>query len=382
SSLAGTAGAPAPKVWVLVGRRAGDRAQLLGLAEALGWPFEVKELAYNRLHNLPNLLLGASTATLDRNHSSPLAQPWPDLVLDCGKRSVPIARWIRDQSGGRMRWVHLGRSWAPIELFDLVITTPQYRLLPRPNVLLNAAPLHRVTPERLAESAAAFERPWTDLPRPWFALLVGGDSPPYVLDPATAQRLGTVASAIAKAAGGSLLVTTSGRTRPAAVDALHGAISCPTFFHRWQPDAKDNPYLAYLALADSLIVTGDSASMLAEACAAGKPVALFDLPERPGLTGRSLAAIERLFGSHGSRTNYRGMPKQQDLLARTFDRLIERGLFMAPRDLAAYHQALIDRGLVHRVGERAPAAPRRPLDDLQEAVNRVRKLMAAERRVD
>ncbi len=380
-SLAGTSGDPAPRVWILVGHRAGDRAQLLGLAEALGWPFEIKQLAYNPLHNLPNLMLGATIATLDRRCSAPLAPPWPDIVVDCGKRSVPVARWIRDQSGNRTRWVHLGRPWAPIELVDLVISTPQYRLLPRPNVLVNAAPLHRVTSQRLTEAAAA-PATWTKLPRPWIGLLVGGDSPPYVFDARTAARLGIEASAAAKAAGGALLVTTSGRTRPAAVSALFGAITAPAQLHRWQAGATDNPYHAILASADSLIVTGDSASMLAEACAAGKPVALFELPQRPSLFGRTLAAIERLFGSHRSRANYRGMPKQQDVLARTFDRLIERGWFMPPRDLPAYHRVLMDRGLVQLLGSPPPATPRRPLDDAQRAVIRVRQLMAADRRVD
>jgi len=38
------------RVWVLLASRAGDNAQLLRLAEALGWPFEAKRIRYNRLH--------------------------------------------------------------------------------------------------------------------------------------------------------------------------------------------------------------------------------------------------------------------------------------------------------------------------------------------
>src|SRR4029453_15549206 len=59
-----SAGAAAPRVWVLGGKRAGDRAQVIGLAEALGWPYEVKQLAWNPLHHLPNFLLGSSLASL------------------------------------------------------------------------------------------------------------------------------------------------------------------------------------------------------------------------------------------------------------------------------------------------------------------------------
>ncbi len=382
SDLAGNKAATTPRIWVLVGPRAGDRSQLLALANSLGWPYEVKELAYNRLHNLPNWLMGASPVSLDRARSSALTAPWPDLIIDGGKRSVPIVRWIRAQGGAQTRWVHVGRPWAPMASFDLVVAAPQYRLPPRPNVLSLTAPLHRITAERLAEAATAWKERLPHLPRPWIALLVGGHSPPYVLDAAAARRLGEAASAAAREVGGSLLVTTSGRTRSETADALFEALGGECHRHRWQAGAADNPYLAYLALADSFIVTGDSASMLAEACATGKPVAMFEVPRRPTFVGRLLAAIERLATGHGARKNYRGMPKQQGWLARSFDRLAERGLFMPLRDLRECHRELLARGLVHRLGE-APARERRePIDDMQRVAARVRQLMTGDRRVE
>ena len=39
----------------------------------------------------------------------------------------------------------------------------------------------------------------------------------------------------------------------------------------------DNPYFGILALSDRLVVTGDSVSMVSEAAASGRPVAVFDL---------------------------------------------------------------------------------------------------------
>ena len=39
-----------------------------------------------------------------------------------------------------------------------------------------------------------------------------------------------------------------------------------------------NPYFGYLALADAIVVTGDSVSMVSEAASTGKPVYVFDLP--------------------------------------------------------------------------------------------------------
>ncbi|MGH6929776.1 MAG: mitochondrial fission ELM1 family protein, partial [Dongiaceae bacterium] len=381
STLTGTRSAP-PRTWVLAGPRAGDRSQLLALADALGWPYEVKELAYSRMHHLPNWLLGASLASLDQGRSSALEAPWPDLIIDGGKRSVPIARWVRARSGGQARWVHVGRSWAPIALFDLLIAAPQYRLPPRPNLLQLAASLHRITPQRLEEAAAAWADRLGHLPRPWHALLVGGHSPPYQLGAQAARRLAEEANAVVGQSGGSLLVTTSARTPADAADALFEALTVSTYKHRWRADATDNPYLAFLALADSFIVTGDSASMLAEACATGKPVAMFEVPRRPTAVGRLLAAVERLVTGHGSRKNYRGMPKQQGWLARSFDRLVERGLFMPLRDLRECHRELMARGLLHRLGDTPPQGRRDTGDDMERAVARVRTLMSGDRRVE
>jgi hypothetical protein len=280
-----------------------------------------------------------------------------------------------------VRWVHVGRSWAPFTLFDLVIAAPQYRLPPRPNLLPLAGPLHRVTPQRLAEAAAAWRDRLGHLPRPWHALLVGGNSPPYRLDAAAAHRLADAANALARQSGGSLLVTTSARTPTDVADALFDALSAPGYRHRWQAETADNPYMAFLALADDFIVTGDSASMLAEACATGKPVAMFDLPRRPSVVGRLLAAAERLLTGHGARKNYRGMPKQQDWLARSFDRLVERGAFMPLRDLRECHHALMASGRLHRLGEPPPQTRAEAADDMAQAVARVRALMAGDRRV-
>jgi hypothetical protein len=220
------------------------------------------------------------------------------------------------------------------------------------------------------------------LPRPWHALLVGGDSPPYRLDVEAARRLAEEANAVARRSGGSLLVTTSARTHPDAAAALLAAVVVPAYVYRWQADAADNPYLAFLALADSVIVTGDSASMLAEACATGKPVAMFEVPRRPTVVGCVLAAVERLLTGHGARKNYRGMPKQQDWLARSFDRLVERGVFMPLRDLRECHRALMARGLLHRLGDTPPQGRPDAGDDMEKAVDRVRALMTGDRRVE
>ena len=89
------AGPAVPQVWILMGHKAGDNAQVLALAEALEWPFAVKHFVYRRYEVVPNMTLGATLAGIDAAQSSPLQAPWPDLVISAGRRNEPVARWIR-----------------------------------------------------------------------------------------------------------------------------------------------------------------------------------------------------------------------------------------------------------------------------------------------
>ena len=104
-----------PRVWVMMGHKAGDNSQILALAEALGWPFEIKRLTYRPTELLTNLLAPLTLLGIVRRRSSPLAPPWPDLIISAGRRNEPPCRWIQARAGKRVRLVHCGRPWAALE---------------------------------------------------------------------------------------------------------------------------------------------------------------------------------------------------------------------------------------------------------------------------
>ena len=283
--MADQAPALPPRTWLLLGPKPGDNGQVLALAEALGWPFEIKRMAYRPWELLTNRLLRVTLLGLDHARSSPLGPPWPELILTAGRRNEPVARWIRTQAGGRVRLVHVGRPWASLDEFDLIVSTPQYALPERANILRNEAPMHRVSAARLQAEAARVRPRLGDLPRPWTAVLLGGHVGPHSFDAMAAARLADQLNALA-GAGGSLLISTSARTPAATVERLLAGLRMPAHLYRWRRDDPDNPYFGLLGLADQVVVTSDSMSMLIEAVATGKPVLIFDLgfarpPGRP-----------------------------------------------------------------------------------------------------
>lgn len=365
-----------PRVWVLEDDRPGNSTQSLGLAEALGWPFESKRLAMGPLSRLHNRWLGASIAGIRLERSSPLLPPWPDLVIAAGRRTAPVARWVREQSGGRARLVLLGRKGGDdAERFDRVITPTYTRLPAHPHRIETLTPLHRVTAQRMREARRQFAERFEPLPAPRIALLVGGTSGQYAISPHTAAELGRQAREMARRLGGSLLVTTSRRLSHAAARALRDALPDAALLHAWRPDDPDNPYQGLLAWADALVITADSESMLAEACALSKPVFVAALPVRRSFRVLSLFREWVWRRSRGKPPGPRGTPRPQRGLELWCARAIERGWVRPTRDLDRLHRSLEQHGAARPFTPDAELFTPRALDDRGAAVAAVRALM-------
>lgn len=257
-----------PRIWVLLGPRTGDNNQALALAEALGLPFETRTLAYNPLQAL-SVWLPGTALTLDRASRRHLRPPWPDLVIAIGRRSVPVARWIRRRSGGRTKLVRIGHPRIDPALFDLVVTTRQYPVPPGDNVLLLPLAMSRFSqaPEPTAEEAE-----WlAALPSPRRLLAIGGATKYWDL---SGQRVAEAVTKLQERAG-VLIVATSRRTDPAVTQAVR-AVLAPS--GRLVEGAFPR-FPVLMAAADEIFVTGDSVSMLSEAILTGKPVGLVPIEQ-------------------------------------------------------------------------------------------------------
>lgn len=287
-----------PRVWVLADDRPGNRSQCLGVARVLGLPFQRKDIVYGPLVRLHNALLGASFGAITPESRADLTPPWPDLVIGAGRRSASVARKIKKLSGGRTKLVHIMHPGAGAEDFDLIAQPAHDARPPAANILGIPAAPHGVTAEVLAEASRDWQDAFADLPRPLIALMVGGSTRRREFGPDMAAEVASLAAGMAKARGGSLLVSTSRRveesedpgTMPALLDAVGDV---PSYLYRWG-DPRGNPYMGYLAHADTVIVTGDSVSMSTEACARTGPVYLY--APAPLITPKHKRFHDFLFG--------------------------------------------------------------------------------------
>ena len=251
-----------PLIWVLTGARTGDNNQALALAEALGLPFEVKQLDYNALQSL-SVWLPPTALTLTNAARQGIQPPWPDLVIAIGRRSVPVARWIKQQNEGRTKLVRIGHPRIDPKLFDLVVTTRQYPVPPGANVVLLPVAMSRfVEPPEPTPAERTFLHRMGK-----FTLFAIGGPTKYWRMPED-----VLVDQIAKAEG-PIVVATSRRTPDNLVAAIK-AIDKPGIA---VVDGPSPRFGVLLDAADTIFVTGDSVSMISEAVLAGKPVAIIPI---------------------------------------------------------------------------------------------------------
>jgi uncharacterized protein len=316
-----------PLIWVLKGWRKGDNDQAMALALEIGGRVESKQLQFNGFEALPNWLLRAGVRHLTKDAQSVLRPPWPDLVVATGRRTALVAVWIKQQSGGQTKLVHIGRPRLDLRHFDLVVTTPQYGLPEDDNVVELTLPFAR--PKSVdAAQLQEFSNIWAELPRPWILGVIGGGKYPLRLQKNDLSHYGQALSDKAANLGGSVILLHSPRSPKGALQQVEKMITAPCWSVATNP--QTNPYQAALKLCDHMVVTSDSVSMISEMVLTTKPVWIYRLK-------RSAFAVS-WNARHG--------------LAAA---LARRGLLNPPRDVEKFVRMLMEKNLVADVLSATPA---------------------------
>jgi uncharacterized protein len=289
-----------PVIWALLLPEAGFRSQVLGLAEAIGgtiieknvnlrWPWSI---APSTACPLPFSGLDPASDRLD--------PPWPDVVIGCGRRTIPLALAVKRASSGKTRAVYIQNPKGAAPRFDLVVSMHHDGLY-GPNVLVVDTAIHRVTKAKLDAAG----RDWGDrlarFGKPLLGVILGGRNKSFRFTPEVADRLITQLSAVIDTTHAGLVITPSRRTEPEIVEKFRRFSSQHEKIFFWD-GSDDNPYMAMLSLCDALIVTEDSVSMISEALASEKPVASVPLA---GRSPRHQAFIDQLLKT-GAVSRFRG----------------------------------------------------------------------------
>ena len=259
----------APVSWILSEDFAGLWSQALGVAEAAGiggerralkpgapWKFVPARLWPNPLAAVGDAVQGAP----------------PDIAFGCGGMAGAVLAALRRRG---TRVVEVQNPRMPIDRFDVIVANTHDELT-GPNVIVVRTAIHRVTQDRLTAEAALWRDRFAHLPRPLVAMLLGGSNGRYRLGPAEGARIAADLVAMMKRDKVGLMVTPSRRTDPAVTALIRDAVA-PLGGYVWDLTG-DNPYFGMVSLADLIIVTQDSVSMISEAAATSAPVLIAALP--------------------------------------------------------------------------------------------------------
>jgi len=258
--------------WVLSDGKAGDELQGLSIAETLGLEPEIR-----RVEPRAPFTWAMPWGPIDPRErpgvaGSPIAPPYPDLLIASGRRAVPYLRFVKRASGGRTYTVFLKDPRTGPETADF-IWSPDYDRLRGPNVLTTLTPPHRVSAAKIEAARARPDPRLAPLPHPRVAVLVGGDSRHHRFSDRDIARFVEHLNNLA-ATGAGLMVTASRRT-PAALREALDDLATRSNAYVWN-GTGENPYVSLLSLADFIVATADSFNMIGEAAATGRPILVFE----------------------------------------------------------------------------------------------------------
>ncbi len=275
------------RVLLLGSGKAGHEINAVGVAEALGASYELK-----RVNPRKPFLWMSPFGPVDPRDAALLRPPLPDIVLASGRVTVPYLRALQTRRRrARVRRLSPGPAFRPrVDGPDLGSRTRSPSRAQRDRDADLAASVLAAPPRRGARRAgraaggvadaalrrrarrperrAAFHRRRPDADDGGGA----GDRRPGLFDHGDAVAPHAARACSPRCARGSATRRASSGT-----------------------EAGENPYASILALADAVLVTGDSANMVGEATATGAPVHVFEPSGgEAGKLGQAIDALERL----------------------------------------------------------------------------------------
>lgn len=303
-----------PKTWVITEGIAGTENQCLGVTQALMLNPDIKRISLAEPWNTLSPFLSLENKNSFTPHLEP---PWPDLLIASGRKSIAACRYIKRKSKNKTFIVYLQDPRVPPSFCNLV-ALPQHDPTRGKNVITTIGAPNKITQSLLKEAQENF-RALGALSSPKVAILLGGKSKAYTFSADQVRKL----CMQLKSLQASLMISTSRRTGKDNEDIIRselGSLDNVVFWDGSQaqtshlknaqasqqkPDIffKENPYLGFLAWADFIIVSPDSASMLCEACSTGKPVYMLDIP---GGSSRIKKLHSNLI-SHGALRKFEGI---------------------------------------------------------------------------
>ena len=268
------------EIWVLKDSRPGTMTQSLGLAEEMGFEYQVIDVSYGFFSFLPNSIFQKSLIRLDKDSRENLKKIsyLPRFIISAGRRAASIALFLKEKSQNQSQVIQIMNPNIKFSDFDFVILPKHDSVRDRKskNLIRTIGSLTKTDSKLIKEEKEKFSSWFKKIKNKKIAVMLGGSSKNNDFSISAAIKLAKKSSQLAKKMNATLLVLASPRTGEEISRTFEKNLDCEYNFFGWNEYKKENPYKAVLGWADFFIVTGDSVSMISECCSTKKPVYIFD----------------------------------------------------------------------------------------------------------
>ncbi len=252
--------------WILSSGLIGCENQCLGVIERLGIETEIKKIK-------PSMAVSVFAPYGTAFLNPQVREPWPDLVIAAGRKTIPYLRYIRRASKKECKTIYLQDPRIDSKEFDIV-WAPEHDSIKGNNVIKTITSPNRVTNELLNYHHDKWLDKLSKFKGPFIGFLIGGKSKAYNFNDDECEKIIQALNFVI-INGYTPLITLSRRSPKVLSDRIKNLlIDEESLFYDGQ---GDNPYFAILKASEIIITTPDSANMISEAINVPKPVYYIDI---------------------------------------------------------------------------------------------------------
>jgi len=189
------------------------------------------------------------------------------VIISCGRKSVIPSIALKKRLGNEIFTIHIQDPKVSFKHFDLIIS-PEHDNIKGDNVINTKGAIHYLTKKEIKENSNYLDiNP--DKKKQIVSLIIGGPNKYYDYSDQELHKLFTKIKTLFTPDKFKLVIIPSYRTPEKVIKKAYDAFSSN---HHVVRTVDKKAYLSSLAIADFMIVTCDSTSMISEAAVTGKPV--------------------------------------------------------------------------------------------------------------
>ncbi len=191
-----------------------------------------------------------------------------DVIISCGRKSVIPSIHLKNNSNKKVFNIHIQDPKVDLKHFDFIVA-PEHDSIKGQNVISTKGAIHYLTENEINENKDYLNSFIKKDERIIWTLIMGGPTKYYDYSTKNIKEIFTTLSKLSKKHNFQLVIIPSMRTPTNIIQYTNEYFGGD---HTVIMDVDKKAYLSALAIAQNIIVTCDSSSMISEAALTGKPI--------------------------------------------------------------------------------------------------------------